>query len=37
LFDTDHSFVRWARNMGMDWLDGQDLIKAQLERVAAGL
>lgn len=37
LFDTDHSFVRWARNTGMDWLDGQDLIKAQLERVASGL
>lgn len=37
LFDTDHSFVRWARNTGMDWLDGQGLIKAQLERVASGL
>jgi 2-octaprenylphenol hydroxylase len=37
LFDTDHSFVRWARNTGMDWLDGQDLIKAQLEKVASGL
>ena len=37
LFDTDHSFVRWVRNTGMDWLDGQDLIKAQLERVASGL
>jgi 2-octaprenylphenol hydroxylase len=37
LFDTDHSLVRWARNTGMGWLDGQDLVKAQLERVAAGL
>ncbi|MBT3428213.1 MAG: hypothetical protein HN432_16505 [Gammaproteobacteria bacterium] len=37
MFDTDHSLVRWARNTGMDWLNSQDLIKAQLVRVAAGL
>jgi len=36
MFDTDHSLVRLARNTGMDWLNGQELIKAQLVRVAAG-